>query len=132
MDSILERLFKAADNHGDDSGEPDHAVGDLQQLLTRACSFLSVSQMLAFLASDEVEALVEAGARGEYDVQTLMDEIQLGLFDKQQALKQAGYRWDQHEWIGWFWKKDDNLSQPFKAWQDAVDDAFCHLQRTAP
>jgi len=130
MDSILERLFKAADNHGEDSGEADHSVGDLQQLLTRACSFLSVSQVLAFLASDEVEALVEAGARGEYDVQTLMDEIQRGLFDKQQALKKAGYRWDQHEWIGWFWKKDDKLSQSFKTWQDAVEDAFRHMQPT--
>lgn len=29
MNKILEKLFAAADNHGEDSGEPDHAVGDL-------------------------------------------------------------------------------------------------------
>jgi hypothetical protein len=75
MEKILELLFKAADNHGEDTGEPDHAVGDLQQLLVRAYSFLSPSQKLEFLASDEVQDLVDAGARGEFDVESLRDEI---------------------------------------------------------
>ena len=75
MENILMRLFKAADNHGNDTGEPDHTVGDLQQLLVRACSFLSDSQKVEFLQSSEVQELVEAGARDEFDAASLIAEV---------------------------------------------------------
>jgi len=75
MENILMRLFKAADNHGNDTGEPDHTVGDLQQLLVRACSFLSDSQKVEFLQSSEVQELVEAGARDEFDAASLIAQV---------------------------------------------------------
>ncbi|KWU19173.1 hypothetical protein [Burkholderia cenocepacia] len=125
MNAILQRLFDAADNHGEDTGEADHTVGDLQGLLRKACSLMTVGQQLRFLGSDEVLELVEAGARDEFDASTLMDELNRDLFTKQQALKVAGYRWDHHEMVGWFWKKQGGpLSRTFYCWEDAVEDAY--------
>jgi len=75
MDIVLKKLFDAADAHGEDSGEPDHTVGDLQGLLRKAWSLMSKKQKLEFLASDEVEELVDMGARGDFDVPALVRAV---------------------------------------------------------
>jgi hypothetical protein len=41
MKSILEKLFGAADNHAEDTGEPDHEVGDLQDVLRTAWNLMT-------------------------------------------------------------------------------------------
>lgn len=63
----LERLLQAADNHAEDAGEPDHAVGDLQDLLRAAWALMTVEQRRALVTSDAAEALIEAGGRDEFD-----------------------------------------------------------------
>jgi hypothetical protein len=129
MENILNRLFEAADNHAEDTGEADHAVGDLQSLLVRACGLLSAGQKLAFLGTDEVAQLVEGGARDEFDVDELKDEINRNLYDMQQSLKAEHYQWDNHPLTGWFWKKDRHLSPFFNCWHDAVEDAYKDMLR---
>lgn len=63
----LERLLQAADNHAEDAGEPDHAVGDLQDLLRAAWALMTAEQRHALVTSNAAEAVIEAGGRGEFD-----------------------------------------------------------------
>ena len=55
----LGHLFVLADRHGADSGESDHTVGDLQDLLRAAFRIFTPAQKKRFFASDEVAALKE-------------------------------------------------------------------------
>lgn len=55
----LDHLFTLADRHGTRSGEPDHTVGDLQDLLRAAYGLFTPEQKKSFLASDEVADLKE-------------------------------------------------------------------------
>lgn len=48
----LEKLFTAADRHGEDTGEPDHTVGDLQDLLRSAWEIMTPAQRMALMATD--------------------------------------------------------------------------------
>ena len=74
MKDILEKLLNAADNHGQDD-DPDHTVGDLQDLLRRAWTIMSVGERRRLLGSDEAAQVAEAGARGEFDAGELVDEL---------------------------------------------------------
>lgn len=74
MKKIMKKLFKAADNHADDTGEADHAVGDLQGLLLAAWALMTPVQQQMLLKSDEVEELVEAGARNEFSALSLISD----------------------------------------------------------
>jgi hypothetical protein len=74
MTSILDKLFESADHHGEDS-EPDHTVGDLQDLLTTAWSILTLEQKRALLQSDAVETLLDMGARDEFTVEDLLTQL---------------------------------------------------------
>jgi hypothetical protein len=76
--SVLEKLISAADNHGEDSGEPDHTVGDLQDMLREAWRLLPSAQRQEFLESDAVENLVGLGAREEFDVDDLVEQLSAG------------------------------------------------------
>lgn len=71
----LERLLQAADNHAEDSGEPDHAIGDLQDLLRAAWALMTLEQRRALVASDAADAVIEAGARDEFDAAELLDSL---------------------------------------------------------
>lgn len=57
-------FFKAADKHGEDSGELDHTVGDLQMLFDIAWNILTPAQKLVFLHSTGVREVI-TGAVGE-------------------------------------------------------------------
>jgi hypothetical protein len=58
-----EHLLKVAQSHGEDHGELDYEVGDLQQFFRAAWALLTVEQKSAFFASDAVEETYE-GATG--------------------------------------------------------------------
>jgi hypothetical protein len=59
MKITLEKLFKLADQHGADSGESDHTVGDLQDMLRDAMKLMTAAQKEKFYKSDSVKALLE-------------------------------------------------------------------------
>lgn len=73
--STLKMIFDAADAHGEDSGEPDHTVGDLQDLLREAWNVMSVKQKEALLRSDAMDNLIECGAREEFDIDDLIKSM---------------------------------------------------------
>jgi len=55
---IVNKLIKAAEQHGIDTCEPDHLVGDLQQALQEAWRLMTVPQRLAWRHSDALEAVL--------------------------------------------------------------------------
>lgn len=73
--TILDKLFAAADNHGEDTGDGDHAFGDLQDLLRAAWKIFTPAQQRLLLGTEEVANLVEAGARDEFTVEDLAAEL---------------------------------------------------------
>lgn len=60
----IEKLFELADQHAVDSGEPDHAVGDLQGLLREAVKLMTKEQKKKFYNSEPVTSLVDGGEHG--------------------------------------------------------------------
>ena len=75
-ESVIDKLCKAADNHGEDAGEADHTVGDLQGLLRPCWRLMTPDQKQAFVGSPEVEDVVDLGAREEYSVEDLLAEVE--------------------------------------------------------
>jgi len=125
MKAILDKLLTAADNHGEDD-DPDHTVGDLQDLLRRAWDIMSVSQKRQLLNSSEVEDLAMLGARGEFEASDLVDELTTTLSRMEAAVLAAGYII--HEQEGWFsWETEDDASEDFSAREDAVFAAYAHM-----
>ena len=55
---LAEMLIAAAQQHGEDS-EPDHEVGDLQEVVRAMWKLLTPSQRVAVLRSDEVQNIAE-------------------------------------------------------------------------
>ena len=129
MNDILSKLFEATDNHGDDSGESDHTVGDLQSLLGRAWALMSISQRRQFLNSDEVEDLLIAGARDEFCAEDLLTEVDSALRDMATATAAAGYTLETNG-AGYYWQFGDDASEDFHTREDAVSDAYKHLGRS--
>lgn len=128
MNEILEKLLTAADNHGEDD-DPGHTVGDLQDLLRRSWSLMSVSQRFQLLRSDEVENLVECGARGEFEPEDLLDEATEEFAAMEAAVTAAGYVIKtQNAGCGFFWEDSEEASEDFPGREDAVADAYQHLQ----
>lgn len=123
MEAIIEQLLVAADNHGEDSGEPDHAVGDLQGLLRRAWGIMSISQRLQLLKTSEVAALTEAGARGEFDWDDLVEKINQRLAEMEAKVLAAGYVFMEHEG-GFYWETSEEASEDFRDREDAVASAY--------
>lgn len=74
MKDILQKLFDAADAHGEDAGEPDHAVGDLQELLRSAWTLMTPAQRREFLQGDAVENVVATGGC-DFEVEDLVKEL---------------------------------------------------------
>lgn len=56
--SILEDFIDAATNHGRDS-EPEHEVGDLQDMLRVAWSIMSPTQRIQFINHDTPHDILE-------------------------------------------------------------------------
>lgn len=75
MNAILEKLFSAADTHGEDSGEPDHTVGDLQDMMRLAWDIMSVGQKLQFLRNPYLRALLQDGTGDEFSAESLAAQV---------------------------------------------------------
>ena len=80
----LEQLFAAADAHGSDTGEIDHTIGDLQDLLRHAWRQMSDAQRARFIvAADSVFSVLAApDAGGNADggqLPTVVVEMEGGL-----------------------------------------------------
>lgn len=114
--NILNKLFLAADQHGEDE-DPDHTVGDLQDLLRAAWSLLSPSQQAEFLCSEEVANVVLTGARNEFDEETLLTDHQQNI---REALSKAGGTLVQDATTGQ-WSYTQVLT--FETAQEAIDHA---------
>lgn len=130
MQQILEKLFEAADHHAEDTGE-DHTVGDLQDLLSRAWAIMSVEQRIQLLESNEVEALVEAGAREEFSVGDLLTAATTTL-----EITAQGYRIKESDTfptaeIAFHWELGEEHSENFSSREAAIEDAHRHLVATA-
>ena len=128
MNAILKKLFAAADNHSEDSGEPDHTVGDLQDLLRRSWEIMSVGQKLQLLRSTEVYNVVECGAQGEFEWDDLVTEITNALTEQEAAVTGAGYLFYEGE-DGFFWETQSEESVYFQHREDAVADAHQHFTK---
>lgn len=126
MLKILEKLFYAADNHGEDTGEPDHTVGDLQDMLRQTWKIMTVSQKLELLDSETIEDLVIAGAQGEFEVSDLVTKInqQLDLFELE--VTKAGYSFFENE-DSYRWELSDKESGEFTTREDTIEDAHAHF-----
>lgn len=78
--SILKKLFKAADQHGEDAGALDHTVGDLQDLLHRSwATHFQTMKLIAELDRDAATDLLDecygVGCRDEQDLDALRAEV---------------------------------------------------------
>lgn len=92
--STIEKLFKAAYQHGMDSFEPDHEVGDLQDLCRAAWSLVDDEKKCRILDCYEVEENLELGARDVFTADDLIEWVEKGRGDE--ALKQLFVAADQH------------------------------------
>lgn len=124
MSEVLEKLFKAADNHGEDAGEADHTVGDLQDLLRTAWELMTPSQKLAFLSEERsAELVVEAGARGEFSLKDLADEVRADVARMELVVTGKGYVFLEGEY-GFSWENAAKDSGYFRTREDAIADAY--------
>lgn len=123
IDGYLEKLIEAADNHGEDSGEPDHTIGDLQDMLREAWGLLSFSQKLQLIQGDAVENVVECGGRDELSVDAIVAEVGAEIAEMHLALTAAGYEIKEGEW-GFFWETKELQSEDFADFNDAVLSAY--------
>lgn len=123
LEAVLEKLLVAADNHGQDSWDPDYTVGDLQDLLRQAWGIMSVSQRLQLLKTSAVADLTEVGARGEFDADDLVTQFSQNLIDMEAVVISAGYLFLERE-TGFYWESSSDISEDFFALEDAVASAY--------
>ena len=123
MQHIIEKLFAAADRHGEDTGEPDHTVGDLQGLFRLAWSTMTVSQRLEFLRSSEIADLLEMGACDECNADDLISDIESELSAMESRLVAYGYQVVEGEGA-YHWTAPHRVSRNFPTREEAVVDAY--------
>ncbi|GBG14484.1 SerC protein [Novimethylophilus kurashikiensis] len=122
FNEMLEKLLKAADAHGEDSGEPDHTVGDLQDLLRKAWSLMSLSQKLELMQSDEVDNVVECGAQDEFEAEDLVMQMRDQYVDVKRRLEAHGFSFVENE-LGTKWETTAEISMDYPTCFDAVEAA---------
>jgi hypothetical protein len=72
-----EDLIELAKQHGEDS-EPDHEVGDLQELLRAAFSFMAADQLRAFIALPEVQDVLDGmGVDDPEEMHLILEELNM-------------------------------------------------------
>ena len=89
VDFDLERLIEAARRHGEDS-EPDHEVGDLQDILRAAWEELTPDQRRWVIRSSEVSNVVEAAGGDLPLLQTVGDLADVDDEELAEALQFVG------------------------------------------
>lgn len=123
MASVIETLLVAADNHAEDAGESDHAVGDLQGLLRKAWEIMSIDQRLQLLKSSEVADLLEVGGREEIDCDSLVEKFSQAVVDMETKVLTSGYAIVQSE-SGFYWETDDAAGEDWHSREDAIASAY--------
>lgn len=91
LDAFPQELLDAAGHHGDDLGEPGHTVGDLRDMLQACWEVMSPSQRAFVIEGDQVDGIIECGARGEFDVETLMLRLEQQVQYMKNYAEQRGY-----------------------------------------
>lgn len=128
LEKHLEKILTAADNHGEDSGEPDQTVGDLQDILRDAWEIMTVSQKIQLLKSDAVGNVIELGGRDEIDVDVEVQAIKTTIAEMAVVLADAGYKIKEGDG-SFFWETEKELSEDFYDYDDAVLSAHAaHLE----
>lgn len=125
MTKTLESLFRSADNHAEDTGEPDHAVGDLQDMFRMAWGVMSIAQRLQFLQQEELADLLETGSRDEFSAETLSQDLRSEIANMESEILPEGYSILEGEG-GFLWTNDrtDESSEDFYDRADAVASAY--------
>lgn len=131
MNTIIEKLKQAAQAHGEDSGEQEHQVGDLEDMLTTAWNLMSVSQKELFVRHECVSAVIEAGARGEFSQDTLFEEIRAEIDRMEKTIHEIGMRLAIGKDDGWIWFHQEPLtaSAEFDTRTACIQDAYAVLTR---
>jgi hypothetical protein len=130
MENLLRKLLTAADNHGEDSGELDHTVGDLQDLLAAAWDIMTPSQQRELLTTSAAENIVEAGARDEFDAEALVESFDQALKEMEASVTAAGYVVEINVAPTWHWKSSRDFGETcFNAREDAVFHAHQDLMQ---
>lgn len=75
MSEIINKLSQCAINHGEDCGELDASFSDFQTLLKLMWGMLTPEQQFDVIRSEDVETLLELGARGEITPEDLEKEM---------------------------------------------------------
>jgi len=52
---VRDIIFEAAKQHGIQSGEPDHEVGDLQDIISKCLSVMNAVQINAIISNEEIK-----------------------------------------------------------------------------
>lgn len=91
MKPVIEKILDATDNHGEDSGDFNHTVGDLRDLMREAWGLMTLDQRRKMVKSTRVADVVECGARDEFDVDDLLKTIDTTLESMEASLAEAGY-----------------------------------------
>lgn len=122
MKELLQKLIDAADAHGEDS-DPDHTVGDLQGMLWTAWELLPSSGKKALLESNDVENVVDLGARGAFTVSDLLADLQAEMERKLEALNKAHGVTIKERHASFQWETESQVGPAFASRLDAIDHA---------
>ena len=126
-DDAIEAAITVADWHGEDD-DPDHTVGDLQDLLREAWKAMTVEQKLRFMRSETVRNHFETGGRSDFENVEMAEEMLAFLRQVQASLEHDGYTIVQASGGVFSWVSDDAAGEDFSGWSDAVWDAWCCAQ----
>ncbi len=59
--AFVESIINGAEQHGADTGESDHAIGDLQDALRIALELMTPEQRATYQSTPEVRTIVNGG-----------------------------------------------------------------------
>lgn len=125
MHNALEALIDAADQHAEDSGEPDMAIGDLQDLLREAFRMMSPAQRMQLLRSQTSDDVMTAG-RGDPFSKRALRGMEQEVDRVRKSLEVCGYRFEESPETDVFWwafEARNEVSEDFSDLASAVESA---------
>lgn len=125
MHNALEALIDAADQHAEDSGEPDMAIGDLQDLLREAFRRMSPAQRMQLLRSQTSDDVMTAG-RGDPFSKRALRGMEQEVDRVRKSLEVCGYRFEESPETDVFWwafEARNEVSEDFSDLASAVESA---------
>lgn len=125
----IETLIKAADKHAEDTGQADHAVGDLQDLLRTAWGIMTFDQKTRLLQTPQAADVLETGMLEVDDPQRLVDDLDAELKRMSDEILAADYRIVSTEGGLYYWECGIQAGEDLER-ADAIVDAYQHLQES--